>query len=162
MAGSTEELVGDVGGYRGAACGDAVLHHEDEEFGEELIDLAGGPEVVELDQEVDGEVDVHGLQWLEFQCRMAKAEAGAECGKATLAAASGEMTALLVASGDGRCAGGTGCFGFILFLFGGYGCRAVGKDGRCSGVHPRGDRKSAETSDSTRVAAAPLRKRVCK
>jgi hypothetical protein len=105
-------LVGDVGEDGGTACGDAVLHHEDEEFGEELIDLAGGPEVIELDQEVGEEVHVHGLQWLEFQGRMAKAEAGAERGKATLATASSEMTALLVASGDG-CAGGAGagCLG---------------------------------------------------
>jgi hypothetical protein len=89
------------------------LHHEDEEFGEELIDLVGGLEVVELDQEVGGEVDVHGLRWLEFQGRMAKAEAGAKRGKATLATASGEMPALLVASGDGGCAGGAGagCLG---------------------------------------------------
>src|SRR4029077_20324195 len=109
----TEELVGDVGEDGGTACGDPGLDHEDEELGKELIDLAGGPEVVELDQEVGGEVDVHGLQWLEFQGRMAKAEAGAECGKATLAAASGEMTALLVARGDGRCTGGAGagCLG---------------------------------------------------
>jgi hypothetical protein len=54
-------LVGDIGEDGGSACGDAVLYHEDEEFGEELIDLAGGPEVIELDQEVGGEVDVRGV-----------------------------------------------------------------------------------------------------
>jgi hypothetical protein len=119
MGDGAEELVGDVGEDRRAAHGDAILHHEDEEFGEELIDFLGGLKVVELDQEVGGEVDVHGLQWLEFQGRMAKAEAGAECGKATLATASSEMTALLVASGDGGCAGGAGagCLGVHFYSF---------------------------------------------
>ncbi len=108
-----EELVGDVGKDGGAAYGDAVLHHEDEEFGEKLIDLLGGLEVVELDQEVGGEVDVYGLRRLELQGGVTKAEAGAEGTKTTLATVSGEMTALLVASGDGRCAGGAGagCLG---------------------------------------------------
>jgi len=77
------------------------LHHEDEELGEELIDLLGGLEVAELDQEVGGEIDVHGLQRLELQGGVTKAEAGAEGTKSTLTTASGEMTALLVASGNG-------------------------------------------------------------
>jgi len=107
-----EELVGNVGEDSGAACGDAVLHDEDEEFGEELIDLVGGLEVVKLDQEVGGEVDVHGLRRLELQGGMAKAEAGAESTKTTLTTASGEMMALLDC-GDGGCAGGArgGCLG---------------------------------------------------
>ena len=67
--------------------------------------MIGGLEVVELDQEVGGEVDVHGLRWLELQGGVTKAEAGAEGTKSTLTTASGEMTALLVARGNGRCAG---------------------------------------------------------
>ena len=100
-----EELVGDVDEDGRATGRDAVLHDEDKKFGEERIDLIGGLEVVELDQEVGGEVDVHGLRWLELQGGVTKAEAGAEGTKSTLTTASGEMTALLVASGNGRCAG---------------------------------------------------------
>jgi hypothetical protein len=42
------------------------LHDEDEEFGQELVDLIGGLEVVKLDQEISGEVDVHRLRRLEL------------------------------------------------------------------------------------------------
>ena len=62
-----EELVGDVGEDGGATGGDAVLHDEDQELGQELIDLIGGLEVVELDQEVGGKVDVNGLRRLDLQ-----------------------------------------------------------------------------------------------
>ena len=50
-------------------------------------------------------------------------------------------------------------WGFIFCPF--LGSTAAGPMGRLvrTGVHPRGDRKSAETSDSRRVAGAPLRKR---
>ena len=43
-----EELVGDIGEDGGAARGDAVLHYQNKELGEELIDLLCGLEIVEL------------------------------------------------------------------------------------------------------------------
>src|SRR5689334_21894119 len=43
-----EELVGDVGEYGGAAGGDFVLGEEEEQAREEVVDLGGGREVVEV------------------------------------------------------------------------------------------------------------------
>ena len=43
-----EELVGDVGEDGGAARGDFVLREEEEQAGEEVVDLSGGGEVVEI------------------------------------------------------------------------------------------------------------------
>jgi hypothetical protein len=108
-----EELVGDVGEDCGAAWGDAVLHDEDQELGQELIDLIGGLEVVELNQEVGGKVDVNGLRRLDLQRSVTKAQTGAEGAKTTLATACREVTAHLVAIGDGRSAGRAraGCLG---------------------------------------------------
>src|ERR1700726_234987 len=108
-----EELVGDVGEDGGATGGDAVLHDEDQELGQELIDLIGGLEVVELDQEVGGKVDVNGLRRLDLQSGMTKAQTGTEGAKTTLATTCGEMTAHLVANGDGGSASRSraGCLG---------------------------------------------------
>src|SRR6266446_1121247 len=108
-----EELVGDVGEDCGAAWGDAVLHDEDQELGQELIDLIGGLEVVELNQEVGGKVDVNGLRRLDLQRSVTKAQTGAEGAKTTLATACREVTAHLVAIGDGGSAGRAraGCLG---------------------------------------------------
>ena len=44
-----EELVGDVGEDGGATGGDFVLREEEEQAGEEVVDLCGGGEVVEVD-----------------------------------------------------------------------------------------------------------------
>ena len=46
-----EELVGDVGEDGGAAGGDFVLREEEQQAGEEVVDLGGGGEVVEVDGE---------------------------------------------------------------------------------------------------------------
>jgi hypothetical protein len=89
-----KELIGDVGQDGGTARGNAVLDDQDEELGEELIDLVGGLEIVELDREVGGEVDVNGLRRLDLQCGMTKAEAGAQGAQAAAATACGEMSAL--------------------------------------------------------------------
>jgi hypothetical protein len=145
-----EELVGDVGENGGTARGDAVLHDENEELGEELVDLVGGLEVVELDQEIGGEVDVNGLRRLRLECGMAEAEACAQGTQAAAPAACGEMTALCVGIAGKRDSSKAGCLrvhGLSFWVPKGY--------------HPRGDRKSAEGLDSKAVAGAPLRKRVC-
>ena len=104
-----KELVGDVRQDGGAARGDAVLHDQDQELGKELVDLVGGLEIVELEQEVGGEVDVNGLGRLDLQCGMAKAEAGAQSAQAAAAAASGEMGALFVATAGTSDGVGAGC-----------------------------------------------------
>jgi len=146
-----KELVGDVGQDGGTARGDAVLDDQDEELGEELVDLVCGLEIVELDQEIGGEVDVDGLRRMDLQCGMTKAEAGAQGTQAAAPAAGSEMGALCVGIAgkrDGVEAGGLRIHD-LSFL---------GAEG---GYHPRGDRKSAEDLDSKAVAGAPLRKRVC-
>ena len=51
-----QELVGDVGEDGGAARGDAAFGDEDEEAGEELVDVHGGIELGELGEEVGGEI----------------------------------------------------------------------------------------------------------
>lgn len=50
-----EDLVGDVGEYRGAAGGDAAAGDKDEEAGEKLAEVGAGGE---LRQEIGGEVFV--------------------------------------------------------------------------------------------------------
>jgi len=104
-----KELVGDVGQDGGTARGDAVLDDQDEELGEELVDLVCGLEIVELDQEIGGEVDVDGLRRMDLQCGMTKAEAGAQGTQAAAPAAGSEMGALCVGIAgkrDGVEAGG--------------------------------------------------------
>jgi hypothetical protein len=88
-----QELIGDVGQDGGAARGDAVLHDEDKEPGEELIDLLGGLEIVELDQEIGGQVNVDRLGMLDLQRGMTKAEAGAQGTEPAATAACGEISA---------------------------------------------------------------------
>jgi hypothetical protein len=69
------------------------LHDEDEEPGEELIDLLGGLEIVELDQEIGGQVNIDRLGMLNLQCGMTKAETGAQGAEPAATAACGEMSA---------------------------------------------------------------------
>ena len=57
----TEELVGDVGEDGGAAGGDFVLREEEEQAREEVVDLCGGGEVVEVDREGGGDFCGIGL-----------------------------------------------------------------------------------------------------
>ena len=56
-----EELVGDVGEDGGAAGGDFVLREEKEQAGEEVVDLGGRGEVVEVDGEGGGDFGGVGL-----------------------------------------------------------------------------------------------------
>src|SRR6266849_4707773 len=56
-----EELVGDVGEDGGAAGGDFVLREEEEQAGEEVIDLGGGGEVVEVGGKGGGDFGGVGL-----------------------------------------------------------------------------------------------------
>jgi len=56
-----EELVGDVGEDGGAAGGDFVLREEEEQAREEIVDLCGGGEVVEVGGEGGGDFGGLGL-----------------------------------------------------------------------------------------------------
>jgi hypothetical protein len=56
-----EELVGDVSQDSGASRRDAAFGEEDEEAGEELVDVDGGVELGELGEELGGEVE--GIIW---------------------------------------------------------------------------------------------------
>src|ERR1700686_4609864 len=49
-----EELIGDVGQDGGTGRGDAALGDEDEEQGEELVDVEGGIDLGEFREEVGG------------------------------------------------------------------------------------------------------------
>jgi len=104
-----EQLIGDVGEDGGTARGDTVLHDEDEELGEKLVNLVGGLKIVELDQEIGGQVDVNGLRGLDLECGMTKAEAGTQSAKAAATAACGEMSALCVGIAGKRDSIGAGC-----------------------------------------------------
>jgi hypothetical protein len=146
-----EELIGYVGKDGGPTRGDAVLHDQDKELGEELVDLVGGLEIVEPDQEVGGEINVDRLRRLDLQCGMTETEAGAECAQTAAAAACGEMDALVFRIGNDSESGGTrSLIHGLSFL-----------NLKLKGVHPRGDRKSSEGFDSKGVARALLSKRVC-
>ena len=58
---AAEELIGEVADNGGAAGGDFVFDQEADEGGDEVVEMAGGGEVVELGAEVLGDVDVFGL-----------------------------------------------------------------------------------------------------
>src|SRR5882762_2840325 len=58
-----EELVGDVGEDGGAAGGDFVLGEEEEQAGEEIVDLGGGGEIVEVDGEGGRDFGGVELRW---------------------------------------------------------------------------------------------------
>lgn len=70
---SAEELAGDVGDG-GAASGDFVLGEEEEKAGEEVVDLGGGGEVVEVGGECGG--GFGGVRAMAWQVSVAGAEAG--------------------------------------------------------------------------------------
>jgi len=88
-----KELVGEVGEDGGATRGDTILDDENQEFGEELVDLLGRLQVVELAEEVGGKVDISGLCGLELQCGMTKTKSGADGAKAALASGEGDVMA---------------------------------------------------------------------
>src|SRR5689334_4184067 len=56
-----EELVGDVGEDGGGPGGDSDLREKEEEAGEEVVELCGGGEVVEVDSERRGDFSGVGL-----------------------------------------------------------------------------------------------------
>ena len=85
------------------------MHDEDEELGEKLIDLLGRLEIVQLAQEVGGQVDVNRLGRLNLQRGMTKAEAGTQGAKAAATALGGEMSALRVRTAGKDDGGGAGC-----------------------------------------------------
>jgi len=69
-----EELVGDVGEDGGAAGGDFVLGEEEEQAREEVVDLGGGGEVVEVGGESGG--DFGGFRLILWQAAVGRAEMG--------------------------------------------------------------------------------------
>ena len=108
-----EELVGDVGEDGGAAGGDFVLREEEEQAGEEVVDLRGGGEVVEVDGEGGG--DFRGVGLVCGERSVGRAEAGVDGGVEAAAAAVGvEMGA---ASGVGDEAGFSGLPGHLDLSF---------------------------------------------
>jgi hypothetical protein len=112
-----EELVGDVGQDGGATGGDAAFGDENEEAGEELVDVNGGVELGELGEKVGGEVFrvvLRGLSRGGDQRGVAETEVGASIqnSKTATATVGGEMAAAWMI---GR-AGFSGCEGHFLFL----------------------------------------------
>ena len=81
-------MVGDVGEDGGAAGGDFVLREEKEQAGEEVVDLGGGGEVVEVDGE--GGDDFRGVGLVCRKRSVCRAEAGVGGGIKTAAAPVGE------------------------------------------------------------------------
>ena len=82
-----EKQLADVGEDGGAPRGDAVLGEEEEEIGEELVDVRGGVESSELADEVGGEVG--GIAFLLLKLGVTEAEAGSSVGDAEATAAIG-------------------------------------------------------------------------
>jgi hypothetical protein len=81
-----EKQAGGVGNDGGAARGDAILGEQDEQLGEDLVDVGGGGELGELADQVRGEVG--DFKALKVKLGMAEAEAGVGVDNAEAAAAS--------------------------------------------------------------------------
>src|SRR5712691_3099285 len=81
----TEELIGDVGKYGGAAGGDFVVGEEEEQAREEVVDLGGGGEVVEVGGE--GGSDFGGVGQVLGQASVGRTKMGARVGGREAAAA---------------------------------------------------------------------------
>jgi hypothetical protein len=117
-----EELIGDVGENGRTARGDAILHDENEELGEEEIDIVSGLEVIELEEEISGEIGVNRLIGLQLQGSVAKAESGADGAAAATASPDGKMAAAIrrlrmsVARAGESGDAGIGCI-HVGFLF---------------------------------------------
>ena len=79
-----EELVGDVGEDGGAAGGDFVLREEEEQAREEVVDLDGGGEVVEVGGEGGGDFD--GIVLICGQRSVRRAEGWVDVGRVETAA----------------------------------------------------------------------------
>lgn len=79
-----EELVGDVGEDGGAAGRDFVLGEEEEQAGEEVVDLGGGGEVVEVGGEGGGDFD--GVVLVCRERRVSGAKVGVAVGGVETAA----------------------------------------------------------------------------
>lgn len=96
----TEEEVADVGEDRCAPGGDAVLGQEDEEVGEDLVDVVGGLEGGELADELGGEVFGFGLFFEGTGVGVAEAGGGIRDGQAAAATSGSEVLAAGVAEGE--------------------------------------------------------------
>jgi len=79
-----EELVGNVGEDGGAASGNFVLREEEEQAREEIVDLGGGGEVVEVDGEGGG--DFGGIVLVCRKRSVGRAEVGVDVGRVETAA----------------------------------------------------------------------------
>jgi len=98
--GAEEEAI-EVGEDGGATRGDAVLHEEDGELGEEIVDLRGGFEFRELAVEIRGEIN--GVRFRGGRPGVAEAAGGVGVNntKAAVAAFGGEVTAAGELGGTG-------------------------------------------------------------
>jgi hypothetical protein len=134
----------DIGHDAGMARGDAAFDEEDEEAGEEVIDLRGGLEVGEEAGECGGEVGGAAGEAVLLEGGMAETEArsGVLDGEAAAATSAGNVAA-----------GGMGRVRFSHF------------EPRLDeqGVYPgRGMGKSPESDENEEVNGCPWGKRVCK
>jgi hypothetical protein len=107
-----EELVGDVGEDGGAAGGDFVLGEEEEQAREEVVDLSGGGEVVEVGGEGGGDFGGFGL--IFWKTTVGRAEMGVwGGGRKTAASSVGvEMDAASGVVDGAGVRGGLGHFDF--------------------------------------------------
>src|SRR5579859_3697038 len=115
--GGAEGLIGDVGEDGGAACGDFVLREEEEQAREEIVDLGGGGEVVEVGGEGGGDFGGVGQVPVEACVGRAKMGVGVGCREAAAAAIGVEMD---TTSGVVDEAGFRGRVGHCDFPFGGW------------------------------------------
>ncbi|SRR6266849_926934 len=92
-----EELVGDIGEDGGAARGDFVLREEEEQARQEIVDLGGGGEVVEVGGEGGG--DFGGVGWGRCSGRLRVLGAERLAAEADQAATHAVGEAMVAASG---------------------------------------------------------------
>lgn len=87
QAEGVEKLGGDVGEDAGTLGGDAVAYQEEQEPGQELVDLIGGVKLRELPEEIVGKI--LGIFLGDAETGVAEAEAGSGVHDGELAGASG-------------------------------------------------------------------------
>ena len=90
---AVQELVGDVRQNGGTARGDAAFRDEDQESGEELVDLGGRLECGELSEEVGREIVGVGLDGLRPDMPETETGLSVQDAETALAAVAGVMAA---------------------------------------------------------------------
>lgn len=111
-----EKQAGDIGDDGGAARGDAVLGEEDEELGEDLVDVGGGGKLAEIAGEVGGEVGRVGGWRPKVDVVFAEIGRGVREGEAAATAAGVAVQTAGETLRRAQCkqvASGTGVSGFL-------------------------------------------------